>query len=109
MLAGEGHVLRFKDDNPAYLAIKFCIFTEDNKTLYKGRRVLSSMHEPAKYFQERCRTRICASLGSRMKFKTLFMSGEEKHGHHFDLPLFFNMLKQFLAPAWGFECRVCSS
>ena len=40
MLAGEGHVLRFKDDNSAYLAIKFCIFTEDNKTLYEGRRVL---------------------------------------------------------------------
>ena len=27
-----------------------------------------------------------ASLGLRMKFKTLFMSDEEKHGHHFDLP-----------------------
>ena len=33
-----GHVLRFEDDTPAYLAIKFCIFTEENKTLYKGRR-----------------------------------------------------------------------
>ena len=33
-----------------------------------------------------------------MKFKTLFMSGEEKHGHHFDLTLFFSMSKQFLAP-----------
>ena len=40
-----------------------------------------------------------ASLGLRMKFKkTLFMSDEEKHGHHFDLPLFFNMSKKFLAP-----------
>ena len=29
--------------------------------------------------------------------QTLFMGGEEKHGHHFDLPLFFNMSKQFLA------------
>ena len=29
----------------------------------------------------RAQTRICASLGSRMKFKTLFMSD-------FDLPLF---------------------
>ena len=38
------------------------------------------------------------SLGLRMKFKTLFMSDEEKHGHHFDLPLFFNMSRQFLAP-----------
>ena len=25
-------------DTPAYLAIQFCIFTEENKTLYKGRR-----------------------------------------------------------------------
>ena len=33
-----GHVLRFEDDTPAYLAIKFCIFTEENKALYKGRR-----------------------------------------------------------------------
>ena len=38
-------------------------------------------------------TRICAGLGLHIKFKTLFMSG-----HHFDLPLFFNMSKQFLAP-----------
>ena len=29
------------------------------------------------------------SLGLLMKFKTLSMSDEEKHGHHFDLPLFF--------------------
>ena len=29
-------------------------------------------------------TRMCASLGLPMKFKTLFMSDEEKHGHHFD-------------------------
>ena len=43
-------------------------------------------------------TRICASLGLRMKFKTLFMSDKEKHSHHFDLPLFSNMSKQFLAP-----------
>ena len=28
--------------------------------------------------------------------KTLFMSDEEKHGHQFDLSLFFNMSKQFL-------------
>ena len=34
---------------------------------------------------------ICASLGLRMKFKTLFMSD-------FDLILFFNMSKQLLAP-----------
>ena len=33
-----------------------------------------------------------------MKFKTLFMSDEEKHGHHFDLPLFVNISKQFLVP-----------
>ena len=39
-------------------------------------------------------TRICASLGLRMKFITLFMSDEEKHGHHFDLPLFFNIPMQ---------------
>ena len=36
-------------------------------------------------------TRICASLGLLMTFKTLFMSD-------FDLLLFFNMSKQFLAP-----------
>ena len=40
----------------------------------------------------------CASFELRMKFKTLFMSDEEKHGHHFDLPLYFNMIKQFLTP-----------
>ena len=38
------------------------------------------------------------------KCKTLFMSDEEKHGHHFDLPIFFNyMSKQFLAPG---VCRM---
>ena len=26
------------------------------------------------------------------------MSDEEKHGRHFDLPLFFDMSKQFLDP-----------
>ena len=36
-------------------------------------------------------TRICAGLGMRMKFKTLFMSDH-------DLLLFFNMSNQFLAP-----------
>ena len=41
---------------------------------------------------------MCVSLGLRMKFKTLSMSDEEKHGYHFDLPLFSNMSKQFLAP-----------
>ena len=44
------------------------------------------------------KTRICASLVFRMKFRTLFMSGEEKNTHHSDLPLLFNMSKQFLAP-----------
>ena len=29
------------------------------------------------------------------------MSNEEKPGHRFDLPLFFNTSKQFLTPAWG--------
>ena len=43
-------------------------------------------------------TRICANLGLCMKLKTLFMSDEEKHGHHFDLPLFFNISMHFLAP-----------
>ena len=37
------------------------------------------------------RTRICASFGLNMKCKTLFMG-------NFDLPLFFNMSNQFLAP-----------
>ena len=40
-------------------------------------------------------------FGLRIIFKTLFMSDEEKHDHHFDLPLFLdnNMSnsKQFLA------------
>ena len=49
------------------------------------------------------KTRICASLGLRMKFKTLFMSNEEERGHHFDLPLFLNISKQFLVPG-GAEC-----
>ena len=39
-----------------------------------------------------------ASLGLHMQFITLFMSDKEKHGHHFDLPLFFNMSQNFLAP-----------
>ena len=33
-----------------------------------------------------------------MKCQTPLMSDEEKHGHHFDLPLFFNISMQFLAP-----------
>ena len=37
------------------------------------------------------KTRIGASLGLRMKFKTLFMSDH-------DLLIFFNMSNQFLAP-----------
>ena len=41
------------------------------------------------------------------------MSDEKKHGHHFDLPLFFNMSKQFLAPgglsAEGVQVRVMKS
>ena len=32
-----------------------------------------------------------------MELTTLFMSDEEKQGHHFDLPFFFNMSKQYLA------------
>ena len=36
-------------------------------------------------------TRMCASLGLRIKFKTLFMTDH-------DLLLFFNMSNQFLAP-----------
>ena len=38
--------------------------------------------------------------------KTLFMSDEEKHGHHFDLQLFFNISKQFLAPG-GLSADCC--
>ena len=42
--------------------------------------------------------------------KTLFMSDEEKHGHHFDLQLFFNISKQFLAPGGlSADCWVCLS
>ena len=37
-------------------------------------------------------------FGVAHKFETLFLSNEEKHGHRFDLPLFFNMSQQFLAP-----------
>ena len=51
---------------------------------------------PAQYGKLRP-TRICVSLGLRMKFKTLFMSDH-------DLLIFFNMSNQFLAPSWGFEC-----
>ena len=37
--------------------------------------------------------------------KPFFMSDEDKYGHHFDLPLFFNLSKQFLAPeGLGAEC-----
>ena len=54
-----------------------------------------------------CETRICTSLGLLMKFETLFMSDEEKNGHHFDLSLFF-LCPRILGP-WGYECWVCSS
>ena len=30
-----------------------------------------------------------------MKFKTLFMSDKEKHGHHFNLPPLFLMCQQY--------------
>ena len=36
-----------------------------------------------------------------MKCKTLFVSDEEKHSHHFDLSLFFNISKHFLAAGGG--------
>ena len=39
----------------------------------------------------RKKTRLCASLGLRMNFKTLFMSDH-------DLLIFLNMSNQFLAP-----------
>ena len=42
-------------------------------------------------YTRQSKERICASLGLRMKFKTLFMSDH-------DLVLFFNMSNQFLAP-----------
>ena len=41
-------------------------------------------------------TRISTSLELRMKFKTLFMSDEEKHGHNFNFFTLFNVSKQFL-------------
>ena len=47
-------------------------------------------------FYRQLQTRICASLGLRIKFTTLFMSDH-------DLLLFFNMSNQFFGP-WGFEC-----
>ena len=46
------------------------------------------------------------SLALCMKFKTLLMSNEEKHGHQFDLPLFIKF--PFFGP-WGFKCSVCLS
>ena len=33
-----GHVLRYDEDNPALLALKFCIFTEERSSGFKGRR-----------------------------------------------------------------------
>ena len=33
-----GHVLRYDDDTPAFLALKFCIFTEGSGSGFKGRR-----------------------------------------------------------------------
>ena len=41
--------------------------------------------------------RICASLGLRMKLKTLFMSDKEKHGHLYWY-VDCRLSKQFLAP-----------
>ena len=32
-----GHVLRYEDDAPAYLSLKFSLFAEENKFLFKGR------------------------------------------------------------------------
>ena len=36
--------------------------------------------------------------GLRMKFKTIFMSDEKKHGHHFEWLLFLNTSRQLLVP-----------
>ena len=49
-------------------------------------------------------------VGVAHEIKTLFMSwsNEDKHGHHFDLPLFFNMSQQLLAwpgLAWGLRAE----
>ena len=33
-----GHVLRYDDDTPAFLALKFCVFTEGSGSGFKGRR-----------------------------------------------------------------------
>ena len=41
-------------------------------------------------------------FGVAHEIENPFMRDEEKHGLHFDLPLFFNMSKQFLAPG-GFS------
>ena len=54
-------------------------------------------------------TRVCTSSGLLMKFKTLFMSDEEKHGHYFCLLSSFlicDMSKQFLAPE-GLSAALC--
>ena len=32
-----GHILRYEDDAPALLALKFSVFAEENKHLFKGR------------------------------------------------------------------------
>ena len=56
---------------------------------------------PCQYFENK---NICASLGLRMKFKTLFM--KEKHSHHSALPLFFNSYVQSILGPWGL-CAEC--
>ena len=70
--------------------------------LFPLQRVLNK--EGFKKLSETSLTRICASFGLRTKFKTLFMSDKEKHGHQFDLPLLFNISKLLLGPGPGFEC-----
>ena len=40
----------------------------------------------------------CIHLKTRSFCMKFFMSDEEKHGHHFDLPFFFKISKQLLAP-----------
>ena len=47
-----GHVLRYDDDTPALLALKFCIFTEGCGSGFKGRRGAPRIctYEPLKCF-----------------------------------------------------------
>ena len=57
-----GHVLRYEHDAPAYLALKFCIFAEENRDLFKGRFGALCMNLLNVYRKDLLKWDICNNL-----------------------------------------------